>query len=163
MGGIGGRGRFKTRGGGNHSSGGMGVSAGMGFCGSPSRKRGGNCMSGGMGLFSAGMGFGGSPSPLKGRGNCSSGGMGCFLRAWGYHPELGHHLGKGPLIWGNGDFIRWKCHVIWGLGVCQQLRINFTGLNGYIIWGRGCRHPAQDHVYSVFFLFCFSSVFLSGL
>ena len=82
MGGIVG-GQFKTRGESNHSSGRMGVSAGMGFCGSPSQKLGGDCISGEMGLFSAGMGISGSLLPLKGWGNCRSGGMGSFSLGMG--------------------------------------------------------------------------------
>ena len=61
----------------------MGVSAGMGYCGSPSQKRGGDCISGEMGFFSAGIGIGGSPLPLKGQGNCMSGGMGLFSSGMG--------------------------------------------------------------------------------
>ena len=38
----------------------------------------------------------------------------------------------------------------WGGCVCQLI-IYFTRLNGYVIWGRrGCRHLAQDYVFSFF-------------
>ena len=38
---------------------------------------------------------------------------GCFLRAWGYHPELGHHLGEGASHLGELGFHRMEvsCHV----------------------------------------------------
>ena len=80
---------------------------------------------------------------------------GCFLQAWSSHSgQLGHHLWEEASDLGE-----------WGFHLCvNQLRINFTGFNGHVIWGRGVSSSSSgSHFFFFFFSFCFSSVFLSRL
>ena len=77
---------------------------------------------------------------------------GCFLWAWGYHPELGHHLGEGASHLGELEFHRMEvsCHLGDG-GVCLLAHYLFHQIKWLRYLGEGgCRHLAQDHIFSFF-------------
>ena len=75
---------------------------------------------------------------------------GCFLQAWGYHPELGHHLGEGASDLGEWGFhpMEVSCHLRNG-GVCLPAHDLFHHIEWLCYLGEGgCHHPAQDQVFS---------------
>ena len=137
----------------------MGVSAGMGYCGSPSRIRGGDCISGEMGLFSAGIGIVGSLLPLKGWGNCMSGGMGLFSLGMGLSSWIGtSSWGRGLSSGGIGISSDGSVLSSGGGGVCLLAHYLFHRIEWLHYLGEGgCHQLAQDHVS---FFFSFSALIL---